>query len=554
MHHRIWDGPRADAELGQTRKGGELRCAVLLPRDLCEDTAVPLVPFGPYTLVSRLGRGGMGELWLALNGIDADATGCAIKMVREDIKDTPVAQRFLDESRVVLRLHHKNVAAAIEAGVVDHRAFLAFELVRGGSFAEIVNQRAAHGERVPVDVAVHAMAGVLDALAYAHAAKDPASRRPLHIIHRDVSPHNIMIDLNGIVKLIDFGVAQHQLKQQRTAVGRMVGKLRYSAPEYVRGDDYDHRADLFAATVAFYELLCSERFYEDRSDDSVMGLASGPGYLPAGLERLAPALRAVIVRGIATSPGDRYPDAGSMKAALLAAHRFADDPVSATQRIVREGFGARVTQLDQEIARARAEAAGIPEPSTVSMVLLASHSRSSDAAVVNRRAASSSSSAEHDAGTERMSMVRDASSADTEVDAMRARPLSTRGSDGAVVVGYVPLADPPAIDAPRRDDRDATAAPAPEHDASNDVTAMLPPLATSQAQLPARANVHGREPRARNNARLHPTKPLSSSGWGPKVAVAAAVAVGAALLLVLIAAALWPSAAQLRVPPHQIAP
>ena len=262
----------------------------------------------------------MGEVYLAKrSGPQQIERLCVIKTLREDLSSDPAfVARFLDEARVVVQLQHANLCTVFDVGNSGRTHFLVMEHLFGVSLRALSD----HAE-IPAlgqsGLAYYVLHEVLEGLDYAHRHKDPITGQPLNLVHRDVSPHNIMLTYEGEVKLIDFGLAQSEQKTEQTESNVVMGKVHYMAPEQARGDAVDARCDQFSAAIVGYELLTQRRFYDDRPSHAVWGLASEGGYLPPGFASLPAAVGEVLQRALAPAPSDRFESCGAFKAALVQA-------------------------------------------------------------------------------------------------------------------------------------------------------------------------------------------------------------------------------------------
>jgi len=295
--------------------------------DLC---ASPLVPppgqdvmVGGYQVLGRLAIGGMSELFLAQESIDGEAVRyVVIKLLPADHPARPIApdaeRLFLREGRTLLRLDHPNVCHSYAFGNAGPRRYIAMEWIDGVSLRALMRELPAQGRLLPFPLVANLIAQVAAGLHHAHTVRD-ARRVPLRLVHRDVSPTNIMIRYDGVVKLIDFGVAQvveHQVEALPSAVR---GKLAYMAPEQMRDDDHvDHRADLFALGVCMYELLTGIRLYRRESERATAD-AVLYGEVPSARKvrpKVPEALDEIVQRALQKSPVDRFEDAAAMQTAL----------------------------------------------------------------------------------------------------------------------------------------------------------------------------------------------------------------------------------------------
>ena len=197
--------------------------------------------FGPYVLLKPLARGGMGALYLALSGPEDSAKLCVIKTVLPHLADKEYLQRFRDEAKVVVRLSHGNLVPVFDSGQVGGEIYLAMDFVEGKDLRATWNRCAKKGIAFPVDVAAHIVKELARGLDYAHDFGD------IKLVHRDVSPPNVLLSYSGEVKLTDFGLASSTLKMEKTAPGIIYGKVSYMSPEQARGEPLDGRTDLYAA-------------------------------------------------------------------------------------------------------------------------------------------------------------------------------------------------------------------------------------------------------------------------------------------------------------------
>ena len=282
-------------------------------------------PFGSYLLLASFATGGMGEVYLAMHGGIAGAFRlCVLKKLRPDLtRDQEYVNRFIDEARTVVQLNHANICHTFDVGQVGEEYYLAMEYVAGVSLKSLA-QRAAESSRVvPEPVALFIVAEVLAALDYAHRHRHPITGEPLHVVHRDVSPQNVLVNFEGEVKLIDFGLAQSALKKEQTETGTVMGKVAYMSPEQARGDDVDGRCDQFATAVLAYELLTGDRYYGDMPYHAIWAIAGMGNFPPRSWARVQPELAAVLGRSLSADPRRRFESCGDLKEAIgayLAAH------------------------------------------------------------------------------------------------------------------------------------------------------------------------------------------------------------------------------------------
>ncbi len=278
--------------------------------------------FAGYELEDRLGAGGMAEVFRARR-----ATGPAVDFgVQKEVaikrmhagfsSDPRFVEMFVEEARLVARLHHPNIITLHDVGVDRGQLYLAMELVDGVSLSKVNRALARRQERMPARVAAEIGIQVADALAHAHGLTDDAGR-PLELVHRDVSPQNILIDRSGVVKLADFGIARTAERVRLTATGVLKGKVPYVAPEQIKAEPYDHRADLYALGVVLFELATGRTPFDAPSEAAVIyQIVDGRAELGL-LDRVEPVLAAAVRACLSLEPASRPPSAVAMRQALL---------------------------------------------------------------------------------------------------------------------------------------------------------------------------------------------------------------------------------------------
>jgi eukaryotic-like serine/threonine-protein kinase len=278
------------------------------------------IPFGPYTLVRRIGYGGMGEVFLAREEAQGEAPGraCVVKKVLPGLSgNAQFLARFRDEARVVLRLSHPNIARVWAMGEVAGALYLAMEYVEGKTLNRLAWRLRNRGQSLPLGLGLLIGERMCEGLAYAHDAADEQGQ-PLHLVHRDLSPANVCISYAGEVKIIDFGAAQSTLKEAQTAPSVVMGSISYMAPEQARKKRVDRRADVYATGVVLWELLAWRPLAQKGDVVERWKRAAYPQWEPPSLHRsgLPPEVDEVVMRALATEPEARFPDAAVLGAAL----------------------------------------------------------------------------------------------------------------------------------------------------------------------------------------------------------------------------------------------
>ncbi len=293
--------------------------------------------FGRYQLQQRLGRGGMAEVFRAtVDGPGGFSRAVAIKRILPQYSQDEWFMRMIaDEARIVSRLAHPNIVQILETGEVDGTWYIAFELVDGTDLFQLLQRIYARGQALPPAFACYIVAEIAAALDHAHSRRDEQGQ-PLGIVHRDVSPQNVLLSWLGEVKLGDFGIARATQRTSDTQAGTIKGKVYYMSPEQARGETVDHRSDLFSAGILLYETLCTQPLYDD--DDALHLLetvAAGRWKWPSDAELKIPAaLRQVVTTALTADVNLRYPSGRAMREALLAAME------ASGMRADRDAFGA----------------------------------------------------------------------------------------------------------------------------------------------------------------------------------------------------------------------
>lgn len=274
---------------------------------------------GRYLLHDAIASGGMARVHIGrIVGPAGFSRTVAIKRMHPHLAGDPkFTTMFLDEAKLASRVQHPNVVGTLDVVVQDGELFIVMDLVRGESLAQLLSQGLELGHAPSAPVAVAIVVGVLHGLHAAHEATDEACR-PLGIVHRDVSPQNVLVGLDGIARVVDFGIAKAQSRLQQTEEGELKGKLAYMAPEQTRHAEIDRRTDVYAASVVLWELLARRRLFMADSPAAVLAavIAGDPSPAATYNPEVSPELDAVVRRGLAADPGARFATALDMADAL----------------------------------------------------------------------------------------------------------------------------------------------------------------------------------------------------------------------------------------------
>lgn len=271
--------------------------------------------FGKYALLRRLGRGGMAETWIASRqGADGVVQLVCVKRILPHLLSDPSFLRlFVEEAAVSARLRHNNVAQVMDFGTAGERTYLALELIDGADLRSLVRELRTRGEALTPGIVAHVAAELAQALAYAHSGTSGQV-----IVHRDLSPSNVLLSRAGEVKLSDFGIAKALGERDHTQTAVIKGKVPYMAPEYARHGIFEPRSDLYALGILLYESLTGRRPYRGRTDVETIELATAGDHRP--VKALAPntpqALADIVEKLIRPRAEDRFRSAEEMLRAL----------------------------------------------------------------------------------------------------------------------------------------------------------------------------------------------------------------------------------------------
>ncbi|WP_047859080.1 serine/threonine protein kinase [Archangium gephyra] len=274
--------------------------------------------FGKYQLLKKLATGGMAEVWLARQkGIEGFAKNVVVKRILPHLaEDQEFVGMFGNEARIAARFNHPNIAQVYEFGEANGTYFIAMEFIHGEDLGRVMRKAYNAGGWIARPLAIRIVASACEGLYYAHTRTDD-NGKPLKVVHRDISPQNILISFDGSVKLVDFGIAKAADQATATKSGAIKGKFAYMAPEQAAGKPLDHRADIFAIGLVLYELLTGTRPLKRESELGTLQAAMECNILPPSqVADVPPELDEVVMRALAKAADDRYRDARQMQLAL----------------------------------------------------------------------------------------------------------------------------------------------------------------------------------------------------------------------------------------------
>jgi serine/threonine protein kinase len=276
-----------------------------------------------YVCLRRIARGGMAELFLARReGPAGFRKLVALKRLLPHLADDPTfARMFIAEARLAAGLSHPHIAQVLDVGELEGRSFLAMEYVHGQDLRAVLQQagRTLAERRIALRAAVAIVEAVADALHHAHEQRGPGQRL-LELVHRDVSPSNVLLGYDGSVKLADFGIAKANAETQATATHSLKGKIAYMSPEQARGEPVDRRSDVFSLGIVLFEVTTGYRLFSGASEFAILNqVARGEVAAPCDVMPEYPAdLQAIVMRALAPVVDDRYPTAQALAQDLRA--------------------------------------------------------------------------------------------------------------------------------------------------------------------------------------------------------------------------------------------
>ncbi len=318
---------------------------------------------GRYALFGEIASGGMAAVHYGrLIGPEGFSRTVAIKRLHPHLARNPeFVAMFLDEARVAARVRHPNVVPTLDIVNMQGELFLVMEYVQGETLSRMIRAARKAGTKMPPDVAAAIVVGVLHGL---HAAHEAVNERgaPLNIVHRDVSPQNILIGIDGIPRLVDFGVAKAVGRVQTTRDGQLKGKIAYMAPEQIRGGAPNRLVDIYASAIVFWEMLTGERLFGGDNDVTVLERALHMAIEPPSKysKDVPPALDVVVLRGLERDPTQRFQSAREMAREIENVAKVAS--VSRVGEWVESIAGAVLTERAAKVAEieSMSEIDGLP--------------------------------------------------------------------------------------------------------------------------------------------------------------------------------------------------
>ena len=276
--------------------------------------------FGRYTLVDRIAKGGMAEIFLAhTRGFSGFEKTVVVKRLHPHLSDDPrFVEMLVDEAKITVQLQHVNIAQILDLGTVDGHYYIAMEWVDGRDLFAVLRELHDRQLHLPIEAAAYIAMQICHGLQYAHTYTHRLTNEPLDVVHRDISPQNILLSWSGEVKITDFGIVKARQRMTHTEAGVIKGKFYYMSPEHACGKEVDYRSDLFSIGIVLWEALTATPLYDDVDEAALMkrvqiAQVSSPKQLRADVP---PELEMICMRALEVDPNTRWQSAEDMGRAL----------------------------------------------------------------------------------------------------------------------------------------------------------------------------------------------------------------------------------------------
>jgi len=272
--------------------------------------------FGKYTLLNRIAVGGMAEVFLARQeGLEGFEKTICIKRIRPHLSSQPnFVRMFLNEAKLAAQLNHPNVVQIYDLGRVNDSYFIAMEYISGRDMSRIIPKAEKAGISFPMIYALRIASNVCEGLYYAHTKTD-AYGNPLNVVHRDITPENILVSFNGTVKIVDFGIAKANTQLEQTRAGEIKGKLSYMSPEQCMGHVLDARSDIFSFGSVIYEWITGYKLFTGENEMAILkSIIDGKIYPPSYFKEDVPeAVERILMKALDKDKSKRYQSAWEMQ-------------------------------------------------------------------------------------------------------------------------------------------------------------------------------------------------------------------------------------------------
>jgi serine/threonine-protein kinase len=324
-----------------------------------------------YELLGEIASGGMATVYLArLTGMGGFQRFVAMKRLHPHLaSEKEFVEMFLDEARIAARIHHPNVVPILEVGASTVGYYLVMEYIEGDTLARLLARAASTGKKLPVSIAIRIAIDMLSGLHAAHELRDDLNE-PVNLVHRDVSPQNVLVGQDGIARITDFGVARAASRLTATRVGQLKGKIAYMAPEQAAGsEDLDRRADVFSAGIVIWEALAQKRLFKAENEAATLSrvIAEPVPLLFQIAPQVSKEVSGVVMRALDRDPDKRFPSCAAFADALEAAAALKDKVASPRELMayVNEVMGQEISQQRDNVrawlAHSEPTGAAVPE-------------------------------------------------------------------------------------------------------------------------------------------------------------------------------------------------
>jgi TonB family protein len=331
------------------------------PEPVREEEPIDGVKFGQYVLTEKIATGGMAEVWKArMRGVEGFQKIVAIKKILPHLSDNQdFIEMFVDEAKLAAQLNHNNIIHIYDLGKIQNSYYIAMEYIDGYDLKTILRRGEERGNPMTVELGLFIASKLASALDYAHRKKD-FEEKEMGLVHRDVSPQNVLVSQEGDIKLCDFGIAKAASKASHTQAGALKGKLQYMAPEQAWGRSIDRRSDVFALATVLFEMLTNRKLFSGDNELSILEQVREARVQPPSLynDEVTPEIDKIVIKALQKDPANRYQTAGEMARDLDAIlYSFKPTPTSADLAIYMhrlsshepEPFEAAATMIDTPI-------------------------------------------------------------------------------------------------------------------------------------------------------------------------------------------------------------
>lgn len=336
------------------------------PSRIEDDEVTDGTKFGQYVLIEKIATGGMAEVWKArMRGVEGFQKIVAIKKILPHLSDNQdFIEMFVDEAKLAAQLNHNNIIHIYDLGKIQSSYYIAMEYIDGFDLKAILRRGEERDHPMTVELALFIASKLASALDYAHRKKD-FEEKEMGLVHRDVSPQNVLVSQEGDIKLCDFGIAKAASKASHTQAGALKGKLQYMSPEQAWGRHIDRRSDIFALATVLFEMLTNRKLFTGDNELSILEQVREARVQPPSLhnDEVTPEVDKIVIKALQKDPANRYQTAGEMARDLDAVlYSFRPTPTSADLAIYMHRLSSPEQVFDTPEPQAPIEA---PAPSNV---------------------------------------------------------------------------------------------------------------------------------------------------------------------------------------------